>query len=260
MTNNSQPLAGPEITKKAKRIAIFSDIHANFHAFEAVLAAIEKENADLLICCGDIVGYGGKPNECVDEIRRRNIPVIAGNHDHAALMLTDISNFNDIAKAAVIWTRDVLTEENVQFLRQMPLTISDSANNVFYVHASPRDPGQWNYILTMGEARTNFNYFTQQICFIGHSHQPFIIENDNGMLVCPTKPEVTIMAGRRYLVNVGSVGQPRDHNWRACYVIWDTESNKLEIKRTDYDLPAAQQAIQQAGLPRELAERLAHGM
>lgn len=251
---------GPELTKKARRIAIFSDIHANYHAFQAVLEAIEDEGVDMSICCGDIIGYGARPNECVEAIRRQNIPVIAGNHDHACLLLTDISNFNDIAKAAVLWTREVLTEDNTQFLRQMPLTIQDTANNVFYVHASPKEPGQWNYILTMGEARTNFNYYTQQICFIGHSHQPFIIENDNGNLACPTKPEIDVRPGRRYLVNVGSVGQPRDHNWRACYVIWDVENGHLEIKRTEYDLSGAQQAIIQAGLPRELADRLAHGM
>lgn len=260
MTGNNAPPLNTQLTKKARKVAIFSDIHGNYHALQAVLEQIEDEGCDLLICCGDIVGYGARPNECVDTIRRMNVPVIAGNHDHAALLLTDISNFNDIAKAAVYWTREVLTEENVEFLRRMPLSISDDMNNVFYVHASPREPGQWNYILTMGEARTNFNFFTQQICFIGHSHQPFIIENDDGSLMCPTKPEIDLRDGCRYLINVGSVGQPRDHNWRACYVIWDVEGKHLEIKRTEYDLSGAQQAIIQAGLPRELAERIAHGM
>ncbi|MDX2177758.1 MAG: metallophosphoesterase family protein [Candidatus Sumerlaeia bacterium] len=259
MTGNP-PHKGPDLTKKARKIAVFSDIHGNLHALQAVLDAIAKESVDIMICCGDIVGYGARPNECVEAVRRLKVPTIAGNHDHAALQLTDISNFNDIAKAAVLWTRDVLTEDNSEFLRQMPLTITDTANNVFYVHASPKDPGQWNYILTMGEARTNFNYFTQQVCFIGHSHQPFIIENDNGNLVCPPRLETDIVDGKRYLVNVGSVGQPRDHNWRACYVIWDVERRRLEVRRAEYDLPGSQQAILQAGLPRELADRLAHGM
>jgi predicted phosphodiesterase len=259
MTGNAST-QGPELSQQARRIAVFSDIHGNFHALQAVLKSIEDEGADLLICCGDIVGYGARPNECVEAVRRLKVPTIAGNHDHAALLLTDISNFNDIAKAAVIWTRDVLTEENAEYLRRLPLTITDNANNVFFVHASPKEPGQWNYILTMGEARTNFNYFTQQVCFIGHSHQPFIIENDSGNLVCPTKLEITIRPGRRYLVNVGSVGQPRDHNWRAAYCLWDLERQHLSIRRVEYDLAGSQNAIIQAGLPRELADRLGHGM
>lgn len=259
MTGNQTP-SSSVIEKQASRIAIFSDIHGNYHALQAVLEAIDKESPDLVICCGDVVGYGARPNECVNEIRDREIPVIAGNHDHACLMLTDISNFNDIAKAAVIWTKDVLTEENVAFLRQMPLTIKDPANDLYYVHASPKDPGEWNYVLTMGEARTNFNYFTERICFIGHSHQPFIIENDKDDLVCPNRPEIDLREGCRYLVNVGSVGQPRDHNPDACYVMLDLEKQRLEIRRLKYDLAGAQKAITDAGLPRDLAERLAHGM
>ena len=259
MTGSPNP-AGRELTNKVKRVGIFSDIHGNLHALEAVLEQLEKEKVDMMVCCGDVVGYGAKPNECVELIRKLNIPTIAGNHDHAALLLTDISNFNEIAKAAVLWTKKVLTEENVEFLRQLPLTLRDIANNVFYVHASPKEPGEWHYILTMGEARTNFNYFQEQACFIGHSHQPFIIENDEGNLACPTRPEIDIRDGKRYLINVGSVGQPRDHNPRACFVVLDFEEGRLEIKRTDYDLSGAQQAIINAGLPRELAERLAHGM
>ncbi|MDK2973001.1 MAG: hypothetical protein PWP23_2756 [Candidatus Sumerlaeota bacterium] len=259
MTGNQTPNS-IGLNTPARRIAIFSDIHGNYHALDAVLKAIDDEKVDMIVCCGDVVGYGARPNECVNAIRDRKIPVIAGNHDHACLLLTDISNFNEIAKAAVIWTKDVLSEENVAFLRQMPLTIRDTANDVFFVHASPKDPGEWNYILTMGEARTNFNYFNERICFIGHSHQPFIIENENGNLMCPSRPEIDLKDNRRYLVNVGSVGQPRDHNPDACFVILDLEKQKLEIKRLKYNLAGAQQAIIDAGLPRELAERLAHGV
>lgn len=259
MTGNHNPTSSV-LTAAARRVAVFSDIHGNYHAMQAVLETVDDEDVDLVVCCGDVVGYGARPNECVDELRKRNIPVIAGNHDHACLLLTDISNFNDIAKAAVIWTKEVLREDNVAFLRQMPLTITDQANNIFFVHASPKDPGEWNYILTMGEARTNFNYFKEQVCFIGHSHQPFIIENENGNLACPSRPEIELRENHRYLINVGSVGQPRDHNPDACFVICDLEEKRLEIRRIPYDLPGAQRAILEAGLPRELAERLAHGM
>jgi len=259
MTGNPNP-QGLDLTRVCKRVGVLSDIHGNLHALEAVLAQLQSENVDMIVCCGDVVGYGARPNECVDTLIKLGIPAIAGNHDHAALMLTDITNFNEIAKAAVLWTNKVLREDNVEYLKKLGLGIRDTANNVFYVHASPKEPGEWHYILTMGEARTNFNYFTEQICFIGHSHQPFIIENDEGNLVCPTRPEVDIREGCRYLINVGSVGQPRDHNPRACYVVVDFENRKLEIKRCDYDLEGAQKAIIDAGLPRELAERLAHGM
>lgn len=259
MTGNPNP-NNVTLDTAARKIAIFSDIHGNYHALEAVLAAIDHEGVDIVVCCGDVVGYGARPNECTEAIRSLKIPVIAGNHDHACLMLTDISNFNEIAKAAVIWTKNVLTDDNVAFLRQMPLTIRDTANDVFFVHASPKDPGEWNYILTMGEARTNFNHFTERICFIGHSHQPFIIENESGNLMCPSRPEIDLKDNRRYLVNVGSVGQPRDHNPDACWVLLDLANMRLEIRRLKYNLAGAQQAIIEAGLPRELAERLAHGV
>ncbi len=242
------------------RIAIISDIHGNHHALLAVLEAIDRDGIENIVCCGDIVGYGARPNECVETIRERGIPVIAGNHDHATLNLTDISNFNEIAKAAVIWTRNVLKEENTEFLRKMPMTIRDETNGVYYVHASPKDPGEWNYVLTMGDARTNFNYFNDWVCFIGHSHQPFIIENDRGNLDCASRGEINMRRDRRYLVNVGSVGQPRDHNPDACFAVLDVAKEFLEIRRLKYDLEGAQKAIIEAGLPRELSERLAHGM
>ncbi len=260
MTGNQTPSNDATLPIIDGRIAIISDIHGNHHALQAVLEAIDREHITRIVCCGDVIGYGALPNECVEEIRSRKIPVIAGNHDHACLMMTDISNFNEIAKAAVLWTRDQLTEENADFLRQMPMTIKDETNNVFYVHASPKDPGDWNYVLTMGDARTNFNYFTEWVCFIGHSHQPFIIENDRGNLDCASRGEIAMRRDRRYLVNVGSVGQPRDHNPDACFAVLDVVNDFLEIRRLKYDLEGAQKAIVEAGLPKELSERLAHGM
>ena len=240
-----------------RRIGIFSDIHSNLHALQAVLEALDHENVDHLFCCGDIVGYGAFPNECCELLMERACPVIAGNHDHAALGLTDISYFNDVAKMAVIWTRQELKSENEEFLRSLPLTITEEP--MFFVHSSPDSPADWNYILTMGEARANFNHFTQKFCFIGHSHQPFIIINNNDELACPESPRIETMDGRRYLVNVGSVGQPRDRNPNACYVVLDLEQNVLEIKRVPYDVRAAQEAIISRNLSQDLAERLAYG-
>jgi len=242
----------------AQRIGIFSDIHANLQALRATLETLEQvEKVDRLYCCGDIVGYGGNPNECVEIIRSLKCPTVAGNHDHAALGLTDTSYFNEVARRAISWTGEVLTPENAEFLRSLPMKIE--TDEFLIVHASPKDPEEWNYILTLGDARVNFEFFDQQICFIGHSHQPFIIEMAEGNLTCQAQPFVSIVEGHRYLINVGSVGQPRDGNPDASYAVYDREAKRIEIKRVRYDLAAAQEAILGSGLPVQLADRLNHG-
>jgi diadenosine tetraphosphatase ApaH/serine/threonine PP2A family protein phosphatase len=241
-----------------KKIGIFSDIHGNFQALKTVLRFLkEEEDVDRYFCCGDIVGYGGNPNECVDLIRSMDCPTVAGNHDHAALGLTDTSYFNEIAKMAIHWTGDVLTPENEEFLRNLPMRIEEE--EILIVHSSPKDPEAWNYILTLGDARVNFDFFEQEICFIGHSHQPFIIDCWQGNLSCPSQPYVDVLKGHRYLINVGSVGQPRDGNPEASYAVYDRERKSIEIKRVEYDLTGAQEAIRKQGLPVQLADRLNHG-
>ena len=246
------------MTKKTpQKVAVISDIHSNLEALMAVLEDIEKEKVDKTICCGDIIGYGANPNECIDEIRKRNIPVVMGNHDSAALKLTDISHFNEIARRAIIWTRDNTTPENLKWIEKLPYTINEPP--FFIVHSSPKDPQDWNYILTMGDARLSFQYFEGQICFIGHSHQPFFIELHDKNLYCPTQKTIVIKDDYRYLINVGSVGQPRDRNANAAYVICDLKNKLIQLKRLPYDIPQAQQKIINAGIPRELAERIAFG-
>ena len=241
-----------------QRIGIFSDIHGNLQALEAIFRILEtEENVNRIYCCGDIVGYGGNPNECVDLMRAKNCPVVAGNHDYAALGMTDTSYFNEIAKTAIQWTGEILTPENAEFIRSLPLIIVD--DELMIVHSSPKEPEAWNYILTLGDARVNFEHFTQQICFVGHSHQPFIIEYAAGKLSCPSQPFISAVEGRRYLINVGSVGQPRDGNPDAAYAIYDRKERRIEIKRVEYDLGAAQEAIRAQGLPLQLADRLNHG-
>jgi len=241
-----------------QRIGIFSDIHGNLQALEAIFRVLETdEKADRCFCCGDIVGYGGNPNECVDFIRAKNCPVVAGNHDHAALGMTDTSYFNEIAKMAIQWTGEVLTPQNADFLRALPMEITEE--EILIVHSSPRDPAAWNYILTLGDARINFEHFKEQICFVGHSHQPFIIEYAAGKLFCPSQPSIAVAMDHRYLINVGSVGQPRDGNPDAAYAIYDRSEQRIEIKRVTYDMAAAQEAIRLQGLPLQLADRLNHG-
>lgn len=246
------------MNESPRRIAIFSDIHGNLHALKAILEEVEKLKVDRYYCCGDIVGYGANPNECVEILREKGCPVVAGNHDHAVLLKTDMSYFNEVAKAAVLWTKDVLKKENEEFIDSLPMTYEDG--DFFFVHASPKNPEEWNYILTMGDARLTFQFFNKRFCFIGHSHQPFVIENENNSLYCPSKLDIVLADSKRYLVNVGSVGQPRDRNPLASYVYCDLDEKVLKVNRIEYDLKGAQKAIINAGLPKELAERLNHGL
>jgi diadenosine tetraphosphatase ApaH/serine/threonine PP2A family protein phosphatase len=241
-----------------RKVAIFSDIHGNCPALEKVLGQVEKHGADFVVCCGDVVGYGANPNECIDLLRERNIPTIAGNHDYAALSRIDITYFNEIAKRSINWTRTALHPENEQWLKDLPMTIE--TGDMLFVHASPRSPEAWNYVITLGDARQAFKHFGQRVCFIGHSHTPFIVEHFEGTLSCPTVPSVETKEAHRYLVNVGSVGQPRDRNPEACYTIYDREAGKIDIQRVEYDIERAQEEIRKQGLPIELAERLVYGL
>lgn len=241
-----------------RRVGIFSDIHGNVQALERVLQELETLDIDLTVCCGDVVGYGANPNECVEILREREIPTIAGNHDHAALGLIDITYFNEVAKRAILWTRDQLSPDNVEWLRGLEMSIEVA--DMLLVHASPRSPEAWNYVITMGDARQAFQHFGQRVCFIGHSHTPFIVENQANNLSCPDSPAITLRDACRYLVNVGSVGQPRDRNPDACFAIFDRSEGRIEIRRVEYDLPGAQEAIRSNGLPVELAERLQYGL
>lgn len=241
-----------------KRVGIFSDIHGNLQALNRVLHELDTQDVDFVVCCGDVVGYGGNPNECIDVLREREIPTIAGNHDHAALSIIDITYFNEVAKRAITWTRTQLTPENEKFLRDLPMSIEVA--DMLFVHSSPRSPESWNYVITMGDARQGFQHFGQRVCFIGHSHTPFIVENSNSNLACPDTPSIALKDGCRYLVNVGSVGQPRDRNPDACYAVYDRVAGRIEIFRVEYDLAGAQEEIRTQGLPNELAERLAYGL
>lgn len=246
--------------KLSNRIGIFSDIHGNLHALDAVLQYYDAAGITDLICCGDIVGYGAFPNECVERMRERNILCVAGNHDFAALNKVDITYFNPVAKRALYWTREQLTKSNLEYLEALPLTLI--SEDALFVHASPRHPEQWNYIITMSDARQNFRHFGQRMCFLGHSHTPFIVQfrSDDETLSCVDRQIIKLQDSHRYLFNVGSLGQPRDCDKDACFAILDRDAGSVEIRRVSYDVTAAQQAIRDANLPGELADRLMLGM
>ncbi len=224
-------------------IGIISDIHGNWDALWAVLSDGASRSIREWICLGDIVGYGADPDKCVDIIRERCKIVVLGNHDEAAAQETSPDDFNPVARQAILWTRYALSESNKQWLKDLPLMQQDADR--LYVHASPRSPEAWNYIFTESEARRQLEGLDLSIrsCFVGHTHESYRYKNANDV----------------EMINVGSVGQPRDGDPRASYAILDETTGQLDFSRIDYDIEAARQKIIRAKLPRFLADRLLNG-
>ncbi len=237
---------------------LISDIHGNLEALTAVLEELEKRKVDEILCLGDVIGYGPDPEECLELVKSRAKVVLAGNHDYASLGLLDVSYFNPYAKRAVDWTASQLSEKARKYLQNRPLKID--FDNFTIVHATPENPAAWEYILSIEDAAENFPYFKGQACFIGHSHVPVIIaqEEDGKVLVRRVK-ELAFQEHERYIINVGSVGQPRDLDPRAAFGIYDTRENKYQLIRIAYDIQKTQQKILDRGLPAFLAERLSVG-
>ena len=238
------------------RFAIFSDTHGNLEALEAVLADACKRKCTHFVCLGDIVGYNANPHECVERIRELDCPVVKGNHDEQASLLLSTSDFNELAERAIQWTRDHLTEEDKQWLRELPL--QKKVRDFTIVHATLDTPAQWGYVFNNLDAAASFTYQHTTVCFFGHTHVPMVFIRDEGVRR-EWIDHIRIEPTKKYLINMGSVGQPRDGNWRAAYCIYDIENNLVEQLRVKYDLAVAQQKIIKAGLPRLLAERLALG-
>ncbi|MEK6691724.1 MAG: metallophosphoesterase family protein [Nitrospirota bacterium] len=241
------------------RYAIVSDIHSNLEAFNIVLFELEGESPDQVLCLGDIVGYGPDPNECITKIRETANIVIVGNHDHAAIGLTDISYFNPYARDAIEWTMGELSEKEKGYLKQLPFNTEITKDDLFLVHSTPKRPQNWNYIFTVEDAIENFRYFTQRICFIGHSHVPVIIKMDNSGGIEIISEEAIIDEEHRYIINVGSVGQPRDGNADAAYAIFDKERSTVKIKRVSYNYKKTQEKMKKAGISDYLIDRIALG-
>jgi predicted phosphodiesterase len=232
------------------RFAIISDIHSNLEALSKALDLIDEHSVDEIVCLGDIVGYGANPNECIRLVRNRCRIVLLGNHDAAALNPVVGDTFTKNARIAIAWTREQLNAENKAFLERLPLTAR--RDGVLFVHGSPYQPALWYYVISEEEAEAAFQSFSEQICFIGHSHFPAIFSEDG--------PVRSISRDSRHLVNVGSVGQPRDGNSRLSIGIFDTTAWSYKNIRSDYPAEIAAGKILQAGLPRALADRLTIGM
>ena len=237
---------------------VISDVHANLEALEAVLSDIEKRRIKKIFFLGDAVGYGPNPNECIDIIKDKCTVMLAGNHDHAAVGMTDVNCFNDYARLAIEWTLSVITEANLDLLKTLSISKTLEKDNIFLVHSTPNKPEEWHYLLTLYDAETSFNYFEQKICFLGHSHYPIMIERlESGeMTIC--KVETKIRKTERYIINAGSVGQPRDGDPRASYAV--VTDGKVELVRVKYDIEKTQGKMLKEGLPLPLITRLEKGL
>lgn len=240
------------------RIALISDIHANIEALEAVLSDIDAIGADEIVCLGDIVGYGAAPSECLDLVRARCSICVKGNHDQMASEKGIILALERVS-APIRYAREKLTKEQIKWLRDLPVVV-DKAGLTF-VHSSLHEPKEFNYVLWKEDARLHFQQQKTPFSFIGHSHAPLLaVQSQSGItLDVPGVASVHLDPNLRSIVNVGSVGQPRDNYPRACYGYLDTENNSFSWRRVPYDIKRAQERIKEAGLPWDNAARLATG-
>ncbi len=239
------------------RYAILSDIHGNLEALTATLEVVDDIGVDGILCLGDVVGYGANPNEVVGLIGERADATIRGNHDQAAVDPSEEAYFNDWAVRAIRWTREQLSPESAQFLTELPFVhLIDDAR---LVHASPGEPEKWRYILSSQAAAHEFASFDESFCFIGHTHVPMIVLKTEVGASELLDGDVALPAGARVLINVGSVGQPRNGDPRACFAVVDFEDRSARLVRAAYDVETARAKIIEAGLPAFLGDRLLLG-
>ena len=241
------------------KVLVISDVHANLTALEAVLADAGK--VDQVWCLGDIAGYGPDPNECIERIRALpKLTCMMGNHDYGAIGDMNLETFNVDAKKALLWQREVLTESSKEFLRTFSQEVL-VRGNVSLVHGSPRDP-IWEYIMNTLVARINLDFFETLWCFVGHSHFQAVFQyhaDTDDMTIEVPRPGEPYALKERAILNPGSVGQPRDRDPRAAYAIFQPKARIWEPHRVEYDIPAVQKRILNAGLPPRHAERLSGG-
>lgn len=238
------------------RFALFGDIHANLEALQTVLTDARAQNCEQFVCTGDIVGYNANPHECLEIIRKLSCPIVKGNHDEQVAMTDTLENFNLLAQQALSWTRAHLNKEEKEFLNALPLV--QQVHDFTVVHATLNRPQNWAYVFNQWDATSSFHFQHTPVCFFGHTHAPRAYVQTDSIASLPLD-KLKVEPTKRYFINIGSVGQPRDGDWRAAYVIYDSDNHSIELKRLEYDLPTAQKKIIAAGLPRRLADRLAIG-
>jgi len=240
------------------RTALLSDIHANLEALTAVLTEIERHKVDEVFSLGDVIGYGCNPVECLELIDKTCHIRLMGNHEYAVLGRVSTESYTSAARAATEWTQQVTTDRELAIMSDFLMDYE--FENVLLVHASPFDPKEWHYILTPSEAADAFEKTDRRLCFHGHTHIPVIFSENPGAL--PRRKSAHDFDPHpesRYLINVGSVGQPRDNDPRACFLIYDTDEQSIEYHRVEYDIAKTQAKMTSAELPHMLIDRLAVG-
>ena len=242
------------------KYAIFGDIHANLEALEAVMLDAAAQDCTDFVCVGDIVGYAANPSECLKLVRDLGCPVVKGNHDEEASLETPLEGLNPLAKHALEWTRKSLSTEEREWLAALKLV--RQVRDFTIVHATLDTPGNWGYVTNKFDAMASFNYQFTTVCFFGHTHVPVAYVQEGAAR--PEKCEVEdtllkIEPGRKFFINAGSVGQPRDGDWRAAYAIYDKVNHTVTVRRLEYDIRRTQEKIVEAGLPEGLAYRLEEG-
>jgi predicted phosphodiesterase len=238
------------------RYAIIADIHGNLEALQVVLEDCKAQRVTHYACLGDVVGYNANPKECLDIIRSMGMPCVKGNHDEYCSATVELDGFNPHAAEAVTWTRQQLTEEDCQWLRELRYIRLVASFTI--VHATLDGPQRWGYVFDKLAAASSFTYQNTSVCFFGHTHVPVAFIRDS-VVRGGTYSKFKVEPGRKYFVNVGAVGQPRDGNPKAAYAIYDMDEGSIELRRLDYDIVTTQAKIRGAGLPERLAERLALG-
>jgi predicted phosphodiesterase len=238
------------------KYAIMGDIHGNWEALSAVLEDAAKQNVTAFICVGDLVGYNANPRECLSKVRELNATVVRGNHDHYSSYDESLDDFHPLAAHVIDWTRKQLSDDDIRYLRELKLTRVVSGFTI--VHSTLDMPEKWGYVFDTLEADANFAYQSTSVCFHGHTHIPVVFEKAGRVArLAPGKFNVAL--GKKYFINVGSVGQPRDGDPRAAYVTFNMKDKEVELRRIEYDIECTQKKILRAGLPERLAIRLGLG-
>ena len=243
------------------KYGILGDIHSNLSALRAVLGCLDEAGVDTLISVGDVVGYGAAPSECIALLRERGAVVVKGNHDAACVNELDERSFNPYARAAVAWTRTMLSETEKRWLKGLPMVATLEHCQV--AHGTLHRPELFDYILSLSDADPSLDEMTRPVCFVGHSHIPLTVmrfADDPARTAYTCDTEVDLSETVKALINVGSVGQPRDENPLTAYVVFDAERRQSSLLRTPYDVEAEVARIAAAGLPRVLGERLRIGV
>ena len=244
------------------RYAILGDIHSNLEALNNVLLDIEEKKVDKIFSIGDIVGYGADPSDCIDIAKTKFDLTVLGNHDLALVGGLDLDFFSDMAKDAIIWSQGRVECDSINFLSELPFI--EEYGDMIFAHSSLYQPEKFNYILSLEDIRKSLDIQDdKRLSFIGHSHIPaiFMVDDISGEILEIRDEDVIVnKKKKRYLINTGSVGQPRDGDPRASYIYYDDSNDKISVERVNYDLEKAASKIVAAGLPDKLADKLREGI